>query len=153
MFVFNLCRAELDFCISVKIQESTVQGLIPFLPMQICCCGWEGKGAGLRSAPFTCFRRSMVYIALCWYSSILFSKNVCLFLFLYKYYINIYTHMHIFKKNKNYTERVVYAFVMTKKKNSCWKQINVLSDITWLCAGVLVRWCRRPGGFDSTHPP
>lgn len=103
-------------CISVKIQESTVQGLIPFLPMQICCCGWVGREKRELMAPFTSFRRSMVYIALCWYSSILLSKNVCLFFLLSKY--DIYTHIHILKRN---IQRLVYAFVMTKKEEPLLK--------------------------------
>lgn len=113
--------------------------------MQICYCGWVGKGR--TTAPFTCFRWTMVYIALCWYSSILFSKNVRLFLFLYKYYININTYVYI------YTYMFIYKQVIYRensiclcddKKETLLKQINVLLfDIMWLCAGVLVRWSRR----------
>lgn len=33
--------------------------------------------------------------------------------------------------------------MIKKKKKHYWKQINVLSDIMWLCAGVLVRWYKR----------
>lgn len=69
--------------------------------MQSCYCGLVEEGRG--AAPFTCSRRSMVYIALCWYSSVLFSKNVRLFLFLYKYYIHIY----IYIKHIIYRENII----------------------------------------------